>query len=237
MDTRPESGPAPNALVVGATRGLGRATTAELLRRSWSVIGTARDLDRAAELTGLREGGRSARVERLDVRDPEQVRALRSRLDGVRLDLLLVCAGTTSHQDTPIGAVPDDAFAEVLLTNALGPARVVDLLLDLVADDGVAAVMSSGQGSIADNVRGGRETYRASKAALNMLVRSIAARRPESGPALVLLAPGWIATDLGGPGATYTLEESVPLVLDTALAQRGRPGLAYVDRTGSTVPW
>ena len=115
--------------------------------------------------------------------------------------------------------------------------RVVSALADLVPADGLIAVMSSGQGSIANNEFGGRETYRASKAALNQLMRSFAAREAEASRAMVLLAPGWVRTDLGGPDATYSIEETTPLLVDLLLARRGRAGLAYLDRFGRDVPW
>ena len=104
-------------------------------------------------------------------------------------------------------------------------------------EDGLIGAMSSGQGSVANNETGMREVYRGSKAALNMFMRSFAAR-PETPPrAMLLMAPGWIRTELGGDDAPYTLEESVPLLVDVLLAKRGRPGLEYLDRFGRTVPW
>jgi NAD(P)-dependent dehydrogenase (short-subunit alcohol dehydrogenase family) len=97
--------------------------------------------------------------------------------------------------------------------------------------------MSSGQGSIAANETGKREVYRASKAALNMLMKSFAAREAEAPRAMALLAPGWIRTDLGGPEAPFTLEETVPKLVDVLIAKRARPGLEYLDRFGRGVPW
>ena len=115
--------------------------------------------------------------------------------------------------------------------------RAVEALSDLVTPDGLIGVMSSGQGSVAGNTNGGAEVYRASKAALNTLMRSYAARHAPSPRALVLMAPGWIRTALGGPNAPFTMEETVPVVVETLLAQRGAPGLRYLDREGRAVPW
>jgi NAD(P)-dependent dehydrogenase (short-subunit alcohol dehydrogenase family) len=124
-----------------------------------------------------------------------------------------------------------------MVTNALSPMRVIEALEDLVAPAGVIGAMSSGQGSVANNTAGGREVYRGSKAALNTFMRSFAARQSHTARGLLLLAPGWIRTDLGGSDAPYTIEESAPLLADVILSRRGAAGLAYLDRWGKTVPW
>lgn len=124
-----------------------------------------------------------------------------------------------------------------MITNALSPMRVIEALEDLVSPTGLIGAMSSGQGSITNNTGAGREVYRGSKAALNMFMRSFATRQATTQRAFVLMAPGWIRTALGGPDAPFTIEESVPLLVDILLSKLGTPGLAYLDRSGQTVPW
>jgi NAD(P)-dependent dehydrogenase (short-subunit alcohol dehydrogenase family) len=225
-------------LIVGVSRGLGLGMTRELLGRGWRVIGTTRGT-RHAELHDLadRSDGR-LEVMALDMDQPDQIASLRGRLEGRQLDALFVNAGATNADPSEtIGQVATDEFIRVMVTNALSPMRVIEGLDDLVTSSGTIGVMSSGQGSITDNTRGGREVYRGTKAALNMYMRSYAARQVGSARPLLLLAPGWIRTALGGPDAPYTLEESIPKLVDVLLAQEGKPGLRYLDRDGNTVPW
>ncbi len=122
------------------------------------------------------------------------------------------------------------------VTNTLSPMRVIEMLGPLTEPQGTIAVMSSGQGSIANNRGGGWEIYRASKSALNQLMRSYAARHDDD-RTLLLMAPGWVKTELGGPDARLTVSESITNLVTTVDAQRGRPGLQYLDYQGQIVPW
>ncbi|MDA8348906.1 MAG: SDR family NAD(P)-dependent oxidoreductase [Pseudomonadota bacterium] len=226
-----------SVLLIGASRGLGCAMAEEFLKRDWDVIGTVRaSAHTALHALAERVPGR-VQIETLDVTLEEQMTRLRARLAGRRLDLLFVNAGVTNDPRETIGEVSTAEFVRVMVTNALGPMRAVERFCDLVAEDGLIGVMSSGQGSVANNTNGQRELYRGSKAALNMLMRSFAARHATERRAMVLMAPGWVRTDLGGADARLTIEESVPNVVDTLLAARPRPGLQYLDYLGRVVPW
>lgn len=228
----------PTALIVGASRGLGHAMAAEFFGRGWHVVGTARDTTARTPLHDLADRADGlVTIEHLDINDPSHLPPLHERLAHRRLDALFVNAGTTNNEQTPIGGVATADFIDVMVTNALSPMRVIEALEDLVSPAGLIGAMSSGQGSITNNATGGREVYRGSKAALNMFLRSFAARQGETRRAFVLMAPGWIRTALGGPDAPYTIEETVPLLVDVLLSRLGSPGLAYLDRFGQTVPW
>lgn len=224
----------PTALIVGASKGLGLAMVAEFLRRDWRVIATVRGENRT-RLDELDAHGR-LEVETLDITVPEQIAALRDRLAGRRLDLLFVNAGI-AHDNLPVAAVSTDSFVEVMVTNALSPLRVVETLEDLVPESGTIGVMSSRQGSISQNTRGGHEVYRASKSALNQLFRSYAARHVDDPRTLLLINPGHVQTELGGEGAMLTVDDSIPGVVDAIVTHAGEGGLQFLDHQNAVVPW
>ena len=228
----------PTVLLVGASRGLGHAMAAAFVKKDWQVIGTVRGSARTPlhELAEAHPG--RVEIESLDIDLPTQIAALRERLSGRVLDMLFVNAGTATRDvHVQIGKVSTEEFMRVMITNALSPLRVVEGLQDLVPADGLIGAMSSGQGSIANNEKGLREVYRGSKAALNQFMRCFAAREAASPRAMAVMAPGWIRTDLGGPDAPLTIEETIPGLVDVLIAKRSRPGLEYLDRHGDTVPW
>lgn len=230
------------ALIIGASRGLGYALAAEYLARGWRVVATVRGLART-ELHALAESSEGRLiVETLDITVPEQIASLRERLEPDTFDLLFVNAGVVNGREETVADVATDTFVHLMVTNALSPMRVVEALQDLVVPEGTIGVMSSGLGSIADNESGGFESgtfevFRASKSALNQLMRSFAARHAGDPHTLLLIAPGWVQTGLGGEGAPLTVEQSIPRVVDTITAQGGKGGLRYLNYQGRVVRW
>src|SRR5271169_3744235 len=222
-------------LLIGASRGLGFALAAEYLKRGWRVVATERDgaTSKLHDLVRAAEG--RLEIENVDIVYPDQVAALRARLASRKFGLLFVNAGVGGPE--MIADVPNDEFIRVIVTNALSPMRVVEILQDLVVPTGTIGIMSSGQGSLTNNENGNYEVYRASKAALNMLMRSFAARHADDPRTLLLMAPGWVRTDLGGPQARLSIEESIPNLANTMDAQAGKAGLQYLDYLGRKVPW
>ena len=226
-------------LLIGASRGLGHAMAETFVHHGWQVIGTVRDITQHTPLHALaRVYPQQIRIEQLDICDPAQISALSQRLSGQALDMLFVNAGTTNRDPSQtIGEITTDEFMQIMLTNALSPMRVIEQFAPRIAVGGLIGVMSSGQGSITNNASGQRELYRGSKAALNMFMRSLAARPAMKARPMVTMAPGWIKTALGGPDAPYTIEETIPLLVDVLLEKQQRPGLEYLDFRGNTVPW
>jgi len=225
-------------LLIGASRGLGEAIVETYVDRGAHVVATARS-DGPSPLRDFgRANGATVEIERVDITVRHQITALRERLEGRAFDLLFVVAGISLAAQDEIGAdIDTHDFERMMDTNVLGVMRTVEALQDLVEPAGTIAVMSSGQGSVSGNTTGGFEVYRATKSALNQMFRSYAARHVGEQRALLLMAPGWVKTELGGPDAMLEISDSIPPLVETIDAQRGVPGLQYLDRGGKTVAW
>ncbi len=224
-------------LLIGASRGLGLALAEEYLERGWHVVATERGGTHSRLHDLLRPAASRLEIETVDINDPDQVAGLRARLAPRKFDMLFVNAGVKNDDRETIADVSTDEFIRVMITNALSPMRVVESLQDLVVPSGTIGIMTSGQGSISNNESGHYEVYRGSKAALNMFMRSFAARHADDPRTLLLMAPGWVRTDMGGPQAHLSIEESIPKLANTMDAQAGKGGLQYLDYLGRKVPW
>ena len=224
-------------LLLGASRGLGLALAEEWARSGWQVVATVRGSGRTPlhDLADTHAG--RIEIETLDVTEPAQIAALHERLTDRMFDLLFVNAGVTNQPEGTVAETSNEEFIKVMVTNALSPLRVIETLEDHVEPAGTIGVMSSGQGSVANNERGGHEVYRGSKAALNTFMRSYAARHAGEQRTLVLMAPGWVRTEMGGPDAPYGIEDSIPNIVKTLDSLQDSPGLHYVDFLGRTVAW
>jgi NAD(P)-dependent dehydrogenase (short-subunit alcohol dehydrogenase family) len=224
-------------LIIGASRGLGLGLAREYAKRGWRVIGTVRSANPPTGLHALAaEHNGRVQVDMLDINSPAQTTALRERLAEQRIDILFVNAGVSNGAAESIPSSSREAFVDLMVTNGLSPLRVIEAFADLVPATGVIAAMSSGLGSVSNNTRGGWEVYRASKAALNTMLRSFSVRSG-AGRTVLAVAPGWVRTDMGGPGASLDVETSVKGIVDAIAARRGRPGAAYVNYLGEDVAW
>ncbi len=222
-------------MVVGASRGLGLALVEEWLGRGWRVIATVRKL--SADLDGLAQRfPERLEIETVDIAHGDDVRTLRERLGDRRLDIVFINAGIARAIEETPASISEEEFLDMMLVNALSPVRAAEILRDLVPAGGTIAIMTSELGSIA-NAQDGWQLYSSSKAALNMLMKKYASRHGADGHALLLIAPGWVRTEMGGRDATLSIEESIPLVVDAVEANRDKPGLRYIDRFNRTLAW
>ena len=225
------------ALVVGASRGLGLGLVKELVGRGWNVIATLRSPATAAGLTAFAEtsAGR-VRLETLDLEDSRQIDAFAERLSGETLDLLFVNAGISLGR-IRAGAASRDDVARLFVTNTVAPIHVAEALVDKVREgSGVIAMMSSGLGSVTNNFRGA-DLYSASKAALNKLTRGFAAGLGDRKLTVLAISPGWVRTDMGGPSAALSVEESCKGVVDVIEAKAGTREHGFYNHEGAVVAW
>ena len=227
------------ALVVGASRGLGLGLTAELKSRGWGVVGTVRDEAGERRLQALAgKPGGEIRVEHLDINDHAGIAALRQRLDGTVFDLVFVNAGIAPQGRGDAAGASRDEAAAVFMTNAVSPMRVARAFLDRVRNgSGIVAFMSSGLGSVANKTDSYSELYSASKAALNSLSRSLAASLGGRRVTVLAVAPGWVRTDMGGRGASLSVEDSVRGIVDVLGGRAGTGRHGFVDYRGREVEW
>jgi NAD(P)-dependent dehydrogenase (short-subunit alcohol dehydrogenase family) len=229
----PQDPDAPVVLITGANRGLGLEFARQLHERGWTVIGTARRPDAADELKAL-----GVRVEQLDVTDAASVAGLAERVGDGSIDLLINNAGIGGRMRT-LAEVDFAAIERVMQVNFLGPMRVTKALLPaLHRSEGRQIVnITSRLGSIESNARGGFYGYRESKAALNMFTRTLAAELKGDGFTCIVMSPGWVRTDMGGPEANLSPAESIGGMLRVidglAPADTGR----FFSHDGETIPW
>jgi NAD(P)-dependent dehydrogenase (short-subunit alcohol dehydrogenase family) len=223
-------------LLAGASRGLGLGLTGLYLARGWSVIATARQPVHATGLMELQTAHKDhLRIETLDIADPGSIAALAGKLHGMSIDVLFVVAGVNAHGEPPIHAVAVADAASEYITNAIGPLRLAEALHPMLGKSGTIAFMTSILGSIGSNAGGSTELYRATKAALNMLASCFALRH--KGQPVLLLHPGWVKTEMGGPDAHIDVATSVAGLAAVIESRRGMPGLAYLDYQGAKLPW
>jgi NAD(P)-dependent dehydrogenase (short-subunit alcohol dehydrogenase family) len=220
-------------LVTGANRGIGLELVKQLEGRGMNVIGTAR---KPAEAEALRATG--ARVEQLDVADSASLAALAKSLDGVPIDMLINNAGIMGHTAESFQQTDFAAIETTFVVNSLGPMRVTQALLDNLQAGRHKTVIqiSSVLGSIEQN-QGGYYGYRASKAALNMMNKSLALELAGDGFTCVVMHPGWVKTRLGGKGAQITTVESVSGMLEVIAELDAEDNGGFFDYQGNEIPW
>ena len=221
--------------IIGASRGIGLGLAREFAGRGWRVVATERHP--GAELHALaQDGTEQVSIATLDIADASGDAQLRDALGERSLDILVVNAGIIGAAHQSAARASAEEIAEVMVTNAFGPARLAQALLPAMRDGGTIGLMSSRMGSIADS-SGGFDLYRTSKAAQNMLAKGLAqGEAAERGVAVLSLHPGWVQTAMGGPGAPLSVENSVRGLADVLTAPH-EGGHRFVDWQGESLPF
>jgi NAD(P)-dependent dehydrogenase (short-subunit alcohol dehydrogenase family) len=217
---------------MGASRGIGRELVRQLLAAGWQVHATARSDAALAELQAA-----GALPLQLDVTRPESLAGLGWQLDGARLDLAVYVAGVygPSHQTATTPPTQAD-FDAVMHANVLGAMQALPLVAPMVEEAaGRFVVISSGMGSIGEAESSHGWIYRASKAALNMAVKSASFDYPKA--TLLAMCPGWVRTDMGGEQAALAVEDSVAGMVKVMLARRLEDSGSFWSHDGRQLPW
>jgi NAD(P)-dependent dehydrogenase (short-subunit alcohol dehydrogenase family) len=222
-----------SCLVTGANRGIGLAFARALTARGGRVIATARHPEMARDLARL-----PLRLERLDLADGESIAGLARGLSGEPIDVLINNAAI-GEAGPGFAEIAMKNLEDALRVNAVGPAAVTQALLpNLRAGRRRMVVnLSSDLGSISGNENGGWVAYRASKAALNQLTRTMAAELKKEGFICIAMSPGWVRTDMGGPGGSLSAEDSVAAMLGVMDRLTPSDTGRFLDHRGKDVPW
>jgi NAD(P)-dependent dehydrogenase (short-subunit alcohol dehydrogenase family) len=220
-------------LITGANRGIGLELAREYAAAGWHVIGTARKPDEATDLRAL-----GAEVVQLDVTDQASVDGLARALGDRPIDMLINNAGIQLLM-WKLEDVDIDRFDRMLAVNTVGPVRVTRALLpNLRAGHRKLIVnVTSDISSIANNTSGGFYGYRESKAALNMFTKSLADELGPEGFICIVLHPGWVRTDMGGPKAPITVQESVHGILKVVDGLSSDDNGTFLTYAGERMAW
>lgn len=227
-------------LVTGANRGLGLEFARQYAADGWQVYAACRAPKAAKEQQRIAaESGGRVHVLEMDVTDTASVRAAAAELKGEAIDLLLNNAGVGGPPGQRIGGLDYAAWARVLDANTLGPMRVVEAFLENVAKSRLKQVVTitSGMGSLEDNASGGSYAYRSSKAAVNMVMKSLSIDLAPRGITCVVVNPGWVRTDMGGAHGTQSPAESIQALRSVIAALRPEDSGKFLNYTGKTYPW
>jgi NAD(P)-dependent dehydrogenase (short-subunit alcohol dehydrogenase family) len=219
-------------LITGANRGIGLALTRQFTARGDRVIAVCRRSSPDLDATGARvESG-------VDVSDDAAVAALAERLSDVRIDLLVLNAGILGRESLgSIDAAGFESMRRQFEVNALGPLRVAQALLDHLAVGAKIGIITSRMGSVSDNSSGGRYGYRASKAAVNAIGKSLAVDLKPRGIAVFLLHPGYVATDMVGGTGDVSPEQAAGQLIERLDSLELEQTGTFWHANGSELPW
>jgi NAD(P)-dependent dehydrogenase (short-subunit alcohol dehydrogenase family) len=219
-------------LIIGASRGIGRELAHQYHDAGWRVLATARN---EKDLAQLRDGG----VEAIsyDVRT-SPASALAAALGKTTLDVCIYNAGVAGPRAAAVSAPEASDFDAVMQTNVLGALRVIPVVAPLVAQaKGTLAFLSSRMGSIGLMESAGSVVYRASKAALNAVVKATALEWNSRDVTVLTLHPGWVKTDMGGANAAIDIPTSVTGLRRVIESAKGQRDIQFLDYAGTTLAW
>ncbi len=226
----------PTVMITGANRGLGLEQARQYAADGWTVIATCRNPIGVGELATI-EG--DVQVHGLDVTDHRQVDRLASDLQGTAIDVLVNNAGIYGPRGMGAADMDYAEWEQVLRTNTLSPLKISTAFADHVAasDQKKVVTISSIMASIGGTTSGADYIYRSSKAAVNMVMRIFANDVAARGIICVMFHPGWVQTDMGGPGADIDEVTSVTGLRGTIAGLTTSDSGEFFNYDGTSLPW
>lgn len=228
-----------SVLITGANRGIGLQLAEQFAGQNWQVVACCRDPGSAIELSRLAEQHDHVEIHALEVTDYAQMAQLSERLKHRKMDILLSNAGVYGPRNAVFGNVDPADWRQVLEVNSIAPLMLAQCFVEQVAagDRKLIAVISSKMGSIADNGSGRSYIYRSSKTAVNQVVKCMSLDLAGRGISVITLHPGWVKTDMGGPDAETTVQDSVDglvrILLNADIGDSGK----FIEFDGQPIPW
>lgn len=229
-----------NILIVGANRGLGLGFVTELLKMpEINIFATYRNAETSKELFELSKKHNQLKIHSVDITNDADIKNFKKELSGIAIDYLIINAGIFNDTETTIKLVTPSNLIEMFQTNSIGPIMILQALLENVIAGGTKVVMSisSKAGSISSYEKCGRFSYRASKAALNSLMRNASLELEEMGIKILIMSPGWVKTDMGGQNALLDIQESIGGMIDVLENKKSYKTGSFLDYQGNSVPW
>lgn len=227
-------------LITGANRGIGLELVRQYAEADWRIFACCRSPEKAKDLemlADMRKGQIS--IHPLDVGQAEDIGRLAKELSQEKIDILFNNAGVSGPQPQGFGSINSEAWLQAMRINALAPFHMAVAFVHHVSASKrrIFAIMGTQLGSIMDNTSGGIYVYRSTKAAAHMVGKSLSVDLAPHGIITLMLHPGWVRTDMGGPDATMSVEESVRglrQVLDRANVSDNGKLISY---KGRVLPW
>ena len=227
-------------LVTGANRGLGLGLVKKFLKNNEKVICTTRNISKSKELILCKEKyNDNLEICELDLLDKDSPNILSNFLGDDTIDLFINNAGVIGHSAQHFKSVSLNHWLKVLKVNLIAPLLITQSIIKNIEKSSERKIyfISSKVGSIEDNKSGGMYIYRSSKTALNQVVKSLSIDLKPLGISVISLHPGWVRTEMGGPNALISVEESVNGMVDvisnTSIINSGQ----FINYDGTRLPW
>jgi short-subunit dehydrogenase len=224
-------------LITGSNRGLGYEFVKQYSENGFNVLACCRNKNNAKELEELSITSNKIKVYELDVGNVKAIKSLSQQLQNEKIDVLINNAGI--YRSSTVGNINYDEWVESFKINTIAPYQIIENFLNQIINSDLKKIVSvtSKMGSIDDNTSGGSYIYRSSKTALNSMMKCLTHDLKNQGVATLTLHPGWVRTDMGGPGGWIDSFESVQGMIKQIDKLTIDDSGKYLDYAGKSINW